>query len=227
MIRAIFYKEWIKLRWPVILLGFLAIAMLINVWLSVMWDIKFREAHIYWVMVITNKQLFYHSLMFFPVIAGVLVAFFQFVPEVHQNRLKLSLRLPLTDRLIILSMTSFGFLSLVGLFLFLLIGFVLLSSFYFPGEILTDIFWTIFPWFLGGFCAYFLSATIIIEPTWTRRIILVPIAYGLIHTFFLAMNAFGSNAYSYRKSLLFFILITIFASFTVYYAVHRYQKGVE
>ena len=115
MIKAIFYKEWIKMRWfclvtALFLAGFTAYALL-----RVQRVITFKGAAHIWQVMLEKEVVLIDLLQYLPVLLGILTALVQFVPEMAQKRLKLTLHLPFPQRRMILRMTGTGLAALVVL----------------------------------------------------------------------------------------------------------------
>jgi hypothetical protein len=227
MNRAIFYKEWLKIRWAYLVLFLILIILHIVLWVNITYNLKLSGASSFWLTVIQSKYLFYKILMYFPVLAGSVLALAQFVPEIHRHRLRLTLRLPMKEDAIVLRMNLFGAVTLFILYLANLVLMMLIITMYFPREVLADAILTSIPWMLGGWVTYFMMVVILIEPVWIRRLLLVPIALGLGNTYYLCLGVFDANAYSYARVLPVFLLLTLISGSFVFYTAHRYQKGVE
>ena len=91
---AIFYKEWIKTRWYFLLavvttLGFTGYCML-----RINRVIEMKGAAHVWEVMMQRDAIFIDMLQYIPLIAGVLMAIVQFVPEMQRKCLKLTLHLP-------------------------------------------------------------------------------------------------------------------------------------
>ena len=115
MIKAIFYKEWIKMRWfclvaALFLAGFTAYALL-----RVQRVITFKGAAHIWEVMLEKEVVFIDILQYLPVLLGVLLALVQFIPEMTHKRLKLTLHLPFPQRKMILLMTGMGLAALAVL----------------------------------------------------------------------------------------------------------------
>ena len=116
MIKAIFYKEWIKTKWifilsAIVLLGF-SIYLIFNIYRM----IELKGAVHIWEVMIQRDALFIDTIKFIPPIIGILFGITQFVPEMQRKCLKLTLHLPCDSRKMILSMTGYGLLMLSRLF---------------------------------------------------------------------------------------------------------------
>ncbi len=227
MTKAIFYKEWLKIRWAYLVLFFILLILHIVLWVNLNYNIRIAGASGYWMRVIQGQYLFYKNLMYFPVLAGFIIALAQYIPEIHRNRLRLTLRLPLKEAAIIFRMNIFSTVCLLMLFLVDVLLAAAITPLYFPSELIENMILTFIPWMLSGWVAYFMTVTILIEPAWIRRLLLVPVAIGFMSTFFLAQGNFGNNDFSYNRALPIFLLFTLLSGFFAFYTAHRYQKGVE
>ena len=125
MIKAIFYKEWIKMRcfYPLsalFLFGATAYALL-----RVQRVITFKGAAHVWEVMLEKEVVFIDILQYLPALLGVLLAVVQFVPEMAQKRLKLTLHLPFPQWKMIL-LTALPW-YLAGLTLYLLTAWICLE----------------------------------------------------------------------------------------------------
>ena len=117
---------------------------------------------------------------------GVLLAVVQFVPEMAQKRLKLTLHLPFPQWKMILLMSGIGLGALA--LLFIVQTAVLWGYFHalLAPELVARILLTALPWYLAGLTLYLLTAWICLEPTWKRRLANLLIAVGVCRIFFLS-----------------------------------------
>ena len=94
MNKAIFFKEWIKTR------GLFFIALLVSlcfagyVMMRINRVITFKGADHLWAILLSRDTVFIELLQYLPLIIGALFASSQFIPEMTQKRLKLTLHLP-------------------------------------------------------------------------------------------------------------------------------------
>ena len=163
MIKAIFYKEWIKMRcfYPLsalFLFGATAYALL-----RVQRVITFKGAAHVWEVMLEKEVVFIDILQYLPALLGVLLAVVQFVPEMAQKRLKLTLHLPFPQWKMILLMSGIGLGALA--LLFIVQTAVLWGYFHalLAPELVARILLTALPWYLAiavGVCRiFFLSDT--------------------------------------------------------------------
>lgn len=222
MTKAIFYKEWIKLRGVVISMA--AIFILLGIYLVMSTESKLRiagSAHL-WAMVSQKDINMLALLKYFPIVAGLVIGMFQFIPEMNKRSLKLTLHLPIAERKTIVTMMLFCVSILLAVFVATcLIIFPLLSS-SFPWVVLNAWLAAASPWFLAGLSTYFLCVWVCIEPAWKRRIANGVIAVTLISSFIVSAGCFG---YIYMTPTL--IAITLICALFPFHSVIRFKEGVQ
>ena len=186
MIKAIFYKEWIKMRalLPAALLvtlGFTAYAIL-----RMERVVTFRGAAHLWQIMIDKETVFIELLQFIPAMVGVAVALVQFVPETVQRRLKLTLHLPFPRRGMVLAMEAAGLIPLAAIFALQAAILAIYMHTLLAPELTARALMTAMPWWLAGVTAYTLTAWICLEPTWRRRALWLLMAAGVVRMFYLS-----------------------------------------
>ena len=146
---AIFYKEWIKTRWYFLLavlatLGFTGYCML-----RINRVVEMKGAAHVWEVMLQRDVIFIDMLQYIPLIAGILMAIVQFVPEMQRKCLKLTLHLPYPE----LKMTGNMLLSGLVLLLVCFASNFLLMEVYLNGilahELKNHILLTALTWYLG------------------------------------------------------------------------------
>ena len=223
MLKAILYKEWIKLRWAVIVIAALTVLSLAYSIATINYYVEFQGAFQNWMYVI-GKNLLLKNIVFvkvLPLITGLAFALIQFVPEMTNKRMRLSYHLPISEKKLLISSTGFGYMFLLAEIIFLFFGLWLVISMTYPTEVVHKVLMTTIPWFLGGSAIYFMTAFIILEPTWIYRIIYVVVAYGLIE-----LN-FRASTYDQYQNLWALILIVAVMPLTVMFAGHRFRRGTK
>ncbi|MFO7840921.1 MAG: hypothetical protein R6V48_01995 [Fidelibacterota bacterium] len=223
MLKAILYKEWIKLRWGVLVIAGLTVLTLAYSIGMINYYIEFQGAFSNWMYVI-GKSLLLKNIVFvkvLPLITGLAFALLQFVPEMAGNRMRLSYHLPISEKKLLLSSAGIGFMFLLAEIIFLFLGLWLVVSINYPAEVVQKALMSTLPWFLGGSAVYFLTSFIILEPSWTYRIIYGIITYGLVDLYFRA------STYDQYQTLWAFILIVAVMPLTVLYSGHRFRRGIK
>ncbi|MGL5730106.1 MAG: hypothetical protein ACRCX5_03185, partial [Bacteroidales bacterium] len=165
ILKAVFYKEWIKTKLVFWLFMAISIAYLlynIGIWYRV--DTVKGAGHL-WDIVLSRDTIFIQNFRFVPIAFGVILALFQYTPEMRERRLKLTLHLPVNHTSMTWMMLSYG-ASIYGIYTLLLMVFTASAAwYYFPSEIISRILATTFVWFIAGMCSYFLTARIVLEET--------------------------------------------------------------
>ena len=204
MIKAIFYKEWIKMRcfYPLsalFLFGATAYALL-----RVQRVITFKGAAHVWEVMLEKEVVFIDILQYLPALLGVLLAVVQFVPEMAQKRLKLTLHLPFPQWKMILLMSGIGLGALA--LLFIVQTAVLWGYFHalLAPELVARILLTALPWYLAGLTLYLL------------------IAVGVCRIFFLS-----DTPQAYDGMLSWLALLLVCSLFFPLLSVYRFKQGCQ
>ncbi|MEG1617326.1 MAG: hypothetical protein RR202_11005 [Bacteroidales bacterium] len=222
MNKAIFYKEWIKTRWMLllsllVLVGF-STYLLLNLYRVL--DLK-GAVHI-WEVMIQRDALFVELLKYLPLLIGIILGVTQYVPEMHQKCLKLTLHLPYDSTRMIASMLGFGILSLLVLSTISLgILFVGLNG-ALPIELTRHILLSAVVWYIAGIAGYLFTAWITLEPTWKRRILNGIVSILVLKIFF--TEAAGEAFNDFLPILI--IGTLLFTTFT-FLSVSRFKEGKQ
>jgi len=222
MIKAILYKEWIKTRYLFLLAAVILMAFTAYCQLRISNVISLRSAAHLWEILLTRDNIFYEPMRYVPLFSGILLALFQFVPEMQQKRLKLCLHLPLAQNKIIGSMLGFGVSLLVALFVVTcLIIFLYLNPILAP-ELISRIMLTMLPWFVAGIAGYAFVAFAVLEPTWKRRLLNILAGVAFIRIFYLS-----SYAEAYNQVIVWLLIITLALVGLSFLSVSRFKDGVQ
>ncbi len=222
MTLSLLYKEWKKTKWFV--LGILIVGLFIQVYMFLKLGRSLRmvgEEHI-WNVIINRNQFLFTQFKFFPVISGLVLGLAQFVPEIIQKRIKLSLHLPMKENAIIFTMLGYGQVVLLINFILLLSVFLIGISFVFPWQIILSTIQTVIPWFAAGLVVNSLVAWISIEPTWKYRFVDVLISLAVLYVFFIS-----SFPGAYAKVIWLILLLIVYVMPFVMWSVHRFKVGKQ
>ena len=222
MKKAIFYKEWIKTRryFPIALI--VSVIFIIYALLGIQRVINFRGVAHLWEILLSRDVVFIETLTYIPLLTGLLLAIVQFVPEMQQKRLKLTLHLPYPQNRMLMLMLIAGLSELIVIYLIdYLILYVYLQNILAP-ELTDRILLTSLPWYIGGITAYSLTSWICLEPTWRRRIIDLLIAVGVVRIFFLS-----SVPEAYNCFLPWLVVYTAAAMLLPQLSVSRFKEGCQ
>jgi len=220
MFRSVMYKEWIKTRLFIFLILLITIALHSYMYIKVGYSLRMvGGAHI-WSVIIDRNQFLFRIMKYFPLLFSFMIALSQFVPEMVSKRLKLALHLPLKKFTIINWTLFIGAFILVIVYLINIVSLILFMNIHFSCEIIISALQTVYPWFLAGLLSYFLSAWIILEPRWGRRIINTLIATSVVPIFYIE-----SIPGAYVKVFPLLISILLASIFIVIDSVKRFKQG--
>lgn len=222
MIKAIFFKEWIKTKWIAIfglsvLMGFTAY-LLFNMFRVI--DLK-GAVHI-WDVMIQRDAIFVDLLKFIPLLIGIALGVAQFVPEMTRKCLKLTLHLPFDATRMVFAMVGYGVVCLTVMFSIVLLVFYGVLSATFVSELVRHILMTMSVWFVAGVASYLFTAWIVLEPTWKRRIINIVMSILLLKIFF-----FESSPEAYNSFLPILIIYTLLCGSLAFLSVARFKLGKQ
>lgn len=220
MIKAIFYKEWIKTRWYWLLALLLSTGFAGYAMLRVARVYSMKGAEHLWIVMIQRDAIFVDLLQFVPLFVGLAFALVQFVPEMHHKSFKLTLHLPIRATRAVAAMLSFGSVLLIATFaLSLMLMWGYLQSVLAP-ELWQHIILSTLPWYLAGLAAYLLTAWISLEPTWKHRVINGVIALLLLRIYFMS-----PAPESYNSFLPLLAVVTLSYSLLSMLSLTRFRDG--
>lgn len=155
-------------------------------------------------------------------LTAVCIGLLQFVPEMTDKRLKLSLHLPMEEGRIVATMLTFGVMTLCAIYIAayaVLLGGLRL---YFPSEIVASTAWTIVPGTLGAVCAYLMTSWVCLEPVWKYRVFYALASVCLI-SFFLIDETAGAYAPMMPYLMAFAFICFLFP----FFSVARFKEGAQ
>lgn len=221
LFKALSYKEWIKTRKVIGVLLLVTLAVLAYSFIEVTHSIRLDDAVNVWYGFLFMDNGLPAVTIFFPLVAGLALALVQFVPEMTNKRLKLTLHLPAPESSIVSSMLLYGYMVLVALFTFSIVTYMVGLSMLFPSEIIQLLISRLIPSFVSGLVAYGLTAWICFEPQWKQRVLNLVVAGGLLSVLYVSQL---SGVYMHFCIGLIVLLI---ASFVLpFYSVLRFKHGV-
>ena len=220
MWKSVFYKEWLKIRWFIVVYTLLGILVIGYIFLALKHNFAFTGGKNVWNAALFQGQLFYGFLKFVPLAGGLTIAAAQYLPETINKRLQLTFHLPLAENKVMLLMQAFGAGSL--LISFLIFGglFTGFSLIYFPIQMVADSLTTILPWLLAGLAANFILAQIILEPNRIFRFF-----YSLLGGFFLTIYFASSGTATYAPANTGLFFLTAMLSIVFVFSAYRLRKG--
>ena len=157
-----------------------------------------------------------------PALVGAGLGLAQFLPEITQKRLKLTLHLPDSRRAMMLGMLGYGLVLLTMLFAVQLLAIGLYLRHLMAPELVHAVVSTTLPWYAAGFAGYLFAAWICIEPTWRQRLFDALIAAGVMRLLF------SSDALRVCAPLLPWIAaVVLCALFFPLHSTLRFRRGCQ
>jgi len=183
MLRALLYKEWIKLRYA----GWLAPAAILlglgDAWLKLRGVRNNHGPVDLWNMLLFKQTIFFETLLLTLPLAGVWLAAVQYRPECAGRRLRLALHLPVPHRTALYAPAAVGLALLTLAGGLALGGFALILCGYgMPAELVAPIVRTALPALLAGHVAYLATAAALADTRMIRRCVIgcAGLAYALL-----------------------------------------------
>ena len=221
LFKALSYKEWIKTRKVIGVLFILTLAVIAYSFIEVTHAIRLDDANNVWYGFLFMDNSLPSVALLLPVIVGLALALVQFVPEMTNKRLKLTLHLPANESSIVASMLLFGYFVLIGFYVCSVLVYIVGFSFLFSSEIIQMLLSKLIPAFVSGLAAYGFTAWICFEPQWKQRVLNLLVAIGLLSVLFVSQFA---GVYLH---FCFGLLVLLVASFVLpFYSVLRFKHGV-
>ncbi len=219
----LFYKEWLKTRWAFLGTLLLGTATILYIFIAVENKITLTGAKTILLRILYDEPpvIYYASFLYIPLLTALSIGIAQYVPEVIQKRIRLTLHLPVKNNILISGMAGFGLILLtlsnllyIGLFLYYNIRL-------FPEELTKPVMISLTPWLLSSYIAYNFIAMIAMEPNKWRKVIYSVIAYYILQLFLVGNEPHGA----FRESLPIMTLMVLLSSGLVLYSSQRFYKG--
>lgn len=223
MIKAIFYKEWIKCRAVMFLLATVAVAFVLYLFINNANLLRTSGAVSLWAQIAEGGySLFSIYVKLFMPLTAIAIAVKQYSVEMINKRFKLTLHLPCSEARITGAMQLFGLSMVAGIYVILLLPSYVGLLFYYPPELLTAMFVSLVPYMLAGVASYFFAMWVIVEPVWRRRVVYLLISVISLMPF--TVDAMLGATVTLIPSLVAVVAASVAAA---YYAVSRFKDGAQ
>lgn len=224
MIRSLFYKEWLKTRWTWLAAVALGVVEVLYLFLRVENGMERLGAKTYMLRVLYDNPplIYYRMLLYVPVLIALCVGVTQYLPEVSNRRIRLTLHLPASNTRLILGMALYGvvMVTLANLLLFGL--FVARNVSLFPAEITRPVLQSVAPWFVAAYPAYSFVAMVALEPHRWRQLI-----YALVGWFVLSpLVVCGEAVGSYARTIVPLAVMAVASFPLLLFSSYRFSKGL-
>lgn len=222
MYKALAYKEWLKVKWVVIACFILEIILLAYIFTSLRAIFEYNGAVTIWSTIIYRQYMYFDIIKYVPFLMGIVIAVAQYLPEISDMKLKLTLHLPMDENKVLLFLNFYGVSILFSIFLPFIFILIIGSIIVFPAELVYATFLTISPWFLAGFLSYFFTTSILIEPTWKRRMAIAVIGFFMINQF-LIESIYGA----YQRIIVQLLIFTFLFNYVHMISGLRFKRGAK
>ena len=183
MLKSILFKEYLKIRQPWLTLLALNGLLMAYIYIDTRQVFALDHAEIVWYRVFHLGRIYYEQLKYAPAATGLLIACIQYLPEMVQERLRLSLHLPVSPHRLIIGHVLIG-LSAVTLIIALdLCLLARITASYFPAEAVSSALLTALPWGFSGLAAYLGVTLTLLEPSSRLKLFNLAIATGIVALF--------------------------------------------
>lgn len=135
LFRASSYKEWMKTRRLIGVMSLLMAAAVGYTYIDLTHAIRLNEAVNVWYGCLFQGTSVAPWMMYLLPLAGIALGVVQYVPEMTQKRLKLTLHLPAGETQIMASMLWYGFSVILLLCLLLLLLLAAVTRLFLPSEV--------------------------------------------------------------------------------------------
>ncbi len=222
LFKALSYKEWVKTRKFVFVVLLLLAAVTVYAYIDVTYSIRVNEAVNVWYGFIFQGMSVSGLMMYLMPLSGIAMAIVQFVPEMTNKRLKLTLHLPASETRLVSAMLLFGYGVLLVLYLASMGLLSLLVGRILPAEVICMMISQLLPWAMAGLAGYGFTVWICVEPSWKQRLFNMLISLGLLAVFFVSLYPGTYSGFVWGMML---ILISSFVF--PFYSCVRFKQGIQ
>ena len=185
MLKAIFYKEFIKSRWYYLVASLVIVCFSAYAGLYLNRLAELAGMQNLWEYILAKNDSLVTIIKYVPLIAGIGGAVSQFAPEMYRKCLKLTLHLPYGHIKLIGAMLLFGVVALVVPSLLAILVLQLSIINILPYEIRIAILQATLPWFMAGIAGYLLASWVVLQPVWKKRIWQMVLSAFIIKIYFI------------------------------------------
>lgn len=223
MIGHLFYKEWIKTRWA--FWATLAVGIAVIYYIFTMAENRMTmlggKEYMLSILYDNPPRIYYSWLQYLPLLGAVCIGVSQYMPEVRNKRIRLTMHLPMDNDKLIIGMSVFG-LMLISIFNAILLGFFLYENHaHFPAEITGPVTSTIINWFAASYLAYNYIGMTAMEPNGYRKLVYALTGLILLSLYYGDIDFHGA----YSGATWFLVIIALMSCPLVLFSTHRFYKG--
>jgi len=223
MKKSILYKEWLKTDRIVLFILLVFIGFTGYDFIALSKNASIRGWSFLWTFAVLKNSVMIENLRLLPMLAGIVLAVAQFLPETYRKRIKLTLHLPYPQWKTILVMQFYGIVVLLAIYLLQALSVTIFMGHYLVRDLVFRIVFTMLTWYCAGLCAYIWTSAIILEPSWKAKVWEFVLAAGTLSLYFKSVEAMA-----YAKEILpMFIVTVLMALLLVQYSIVRFKEGTH
>lgn len=221
MNKAIFYKEYLKLRVPFIICLVAGLLLAVYAILRINRVVATHGVEHVWLIMLMKDQLFVDSIKYFPPVCGLALAISQMRPEMQSKRLKLTLHLPVDNNRLILTMLSAGFIACLAVFAVQFLTVIIYYSRMIAPEMTWRVALSMLPWYIAGLVAYCFTCAVCLEGRRMRRVVIGLCGFAMVSVFY-----FQESPEAYNGMLVWALIAAILLSLLSIVSVNRFKQGL-
>lgn len=224
MFKSIFLKEWLKIKYPLFFLLIFSIIILSYF----AFDLNFQFSTIepesmMWYRFIHLEHKPHFILYYFYLFVGIIVATSQFLPEIIQKRLKVTLHLPLNIFKNIFLHLFIGIIFICLIITLFSIPLLRIISDYYPKEIVQVVFEDSLFFTLISLLTYIFISLVIMEQNRIKQ--LLKAVFTLLFLFYFSFQ--GSFEKEFHKYYIFYSDILDEFVYQKNFGEHRFEYGIK
>lgn len=224
MFKSIFLKEWLKIKYPLFFLLIFSIIILSYF----AFDLNFQFSTIepesmMWYRFIHLEHKPHFILYYFYLFVGIIVATSQFLPEIIQKRLKLTLHLPLNIFKNIFLHLFIGIIFICLIITLFSIPLLRIISDYYPKEIVQVVFEDSLFFTLISLLTYIFISLVIMEQNRIKQ--LLKAVFTLLFLFYFSFK--GNFEKEFHKYYIFYSDILDEFVYQKNFGEHRFEYGIK
>ena len=224
MFKSIFLKEWLKIKYPLFFLLIFSIIILSYFTFNLNFQFSTIEPEsMMWYRFIHLEHKPHFILHYFYLFVGIIVATSQFLPEIIQKRVKVTLHLPLNIFQNIFLHLLIGIIFICSIITLFSISLLRIISDYYPKEIVQVVFEDSLFFSLISLLTYILISLIIMEQNRIKQ--LLKTVFTLLVLFYFGFQ--GSFEKEFHKYYIFYSDILDEFVYQKNFGEHRFEYGIK
>ncbi|TWI73225.1 hypothetical protein LZ24_01313 [Desulfobotulus alkaliphilus] len=220
MIRAFIFKEWLKLRWAFLGLSLLGFSFLLFTGHGLYREFAAGPAVPIWQNLVERQVMFFSGLKYFGVLAGLVTALVQWLPDTPNRGLRLQLHLPFPQMQGVGILVLCGALTVIVVCGLMIAALLLITQYFFPWPVVRSVGLTVFPWMLAGLPVYAMAGAALLDISLLRRVI-----YGIIGWQMASLYLAGCGYAGFEGVLGLYGLMALLMLFAPFISAERFKRG--